>query len=393
MSSLWSRFTAAPHRVMFLPGAIQGVATMLWWMVALSGGSGAHPMPAGLMHGWQMLYGFFPFFVLGFLFTAMPNWLNGPAIARRDYLLAGAGMTLGVVAVYAGAVAVGLLLHLAGWSVALAALWRTLAGAGDPDRRHGLACWLAAALAGLGELLVLAGWSLDRPAWWAAGLELAVWGFLTPLFLTVCHRMIPWFTSRVVANYVMIRPYPPLWALWAGCLIHFGLVAAGRGEWSWLVDWPMAAIAFWFSARWGFARGFQVRLLAMLHLAFLWAGVAFALHGLDSLAAWLDLGWRAGHAPLHAFGIGFFGAMLIGMASRVSLGHSGRKLEADGFTWALFWAIQLVALARMAPDLGAGWFPHALVDLAGWAWLLVFGAWAWKYAPFYWRPREDGKPG
>ena len=82
----------------------------------------------------------------------------------------------------------------------------------------------------------------------------------------------------------------------------------------------------------------------------------------------------------------------IGMASRVSLGHSGRKLEADALIWGLFWTVQGVAAVRVLPDL-APFLPAAMITLAGLLWLLVFGLWAWKFAPMYWRPRVDGKPG
>lgn len=399
MSSFWSVYSAAPHRVMFLPGFIQGVLAMLWWMfdleMRLAGGAGLTDagLPATLLHGWLMVYGFFPFFVFGFLFTAAPNWLSGPAISRPAYVLTMLGLSLGTVFLYFGQSVAGLILHLLGWSVALQAILGTLRGATDPDKRHAWATWLALALGAAGELLMLAGLLADQTGWLQLGIELGVWGCLAPLFLTVCHRMIPWFTSRVVSNYVLIRPYSLLWALWAGCLLHFSLSAVGQGGLTWLVDFPLAALVFWFSSRWGFKRGFQVRLLAVLHIAFLWAGVAFALYGLDSLADFLGLAWSAGLAPLHALGIGFFGAMLIGVASRVSLGHSGRALQADAATWWLFWAIQAVALLRMLPDLSNQSMPQWLVSLAGLLWLFVFAGWSWKYAPMTWRRRVDGKPG
>lgn len=405
MSRLWSTYTAASHRVMFLPGALQGVAVMLWWLLDMesrrAGGPGmvSGGLPGPALHVWSMLYGFFPFFVFGFLFTAAPNWLNGPAIPRPAYVWAGMSMALGVALVHAGILApdltlAGLALHVAGWGVALWALIRTLFKAPPQDKIHAAVATLAVLLGALGDAVFLA---------WAAGADipdglvlaemLGIWGFLTPTFLAVCHRMIPWFTSRIVANYVMIRPYGPLWVVLAGCLLHGMLVYAGLADLNWPADLLMAGIVFWFSTRWGVLRGArQVRLLAMLHVAFLWAGLAFALSGIDGLAGFLDLGWRAGHAPVHALGIGFFSAMLIGMASRVSLGHSGRKLEADGVTWGLFWLVQGVALARMLPDLIPA-LPERMVTLAGVLWLLAFGLWAWKYAPMYWRPRVDGKQG
>lgn len=399
MPRIWSVFTAAPHRVLFLPGYIQGVLVMLWWLVDLesrfTGGTGLANtgLPAALLHGWLMIFGLFPFFVFGFLFTATPNWLSGPGIQRSAYVSSMLGLSLGALLLYFGESIAGMSMHLIGWSIAMQALFSTLRAAKDADPRHAWATWTALALGAAGELLMLAGLWLGHGDWPQLGLDLALWGCLLPLFISVCHRMIPWFTSRVVSNYVLIRPYSLLWALWAGCLLHFLLTAFGWDDLTWPVDFSLAALVFWFSSRWGLRSGFQVRLLAVLHVAFLWAGLAFVLYGLDSLAEYLGLAWSAGLAPLHALGIGFFGAMLIGMASRVSLGHSGRALQADTATWWLFWLIQGVALLRMLPDLFPESMPNRLISLAALLWLIVLAGWAWKYAPMTWQLRVDAKPG
>jgi uncharacterized protein involved in response to NO len=399
MSNLWSVYTAAPHRVLFLPGFIQGLLAILWWIfdleLRLTGNAGLVDLglPAPLLHGWLMVYGFFPFFIFGFLFTAAPNWLSGPGISRSAYILTMFGLSLGAALLYVGQSAAGLVLHLLGWSVAMQALLNTLRGRQDPDPRHAWATWLALMLGAAGELLLLGGLLFDHWEWLQLGIELGIWGCLVPLFLTVCHRMIPWFTSRVVSNYVLIRPYPQLWVMWGASLSHFVLLAAGQEALTWLVNFPLAVLVFWFSARWGLRRGFQVRLLAVLHIAFLWAGVAFSFYGLSSLAGFLGIDWSAGLAPLHALGIGFFGTMLIGMVTRVSLGHSGRALQADTATWWLFWAMQAVALLRMLPDLSADAWPGHWISMTGLLWLVVFAGWFWKYAPMTWRRRVDGKAG
>jgi uncharacterized protein involved in response to NO len=206
--------------------------------------------------------------------------------------------------------------------------------------------------------------------------------------------MIPWFTSRVVSNYVLIRPYSLLWALWTGCLLHFLLTAVGL----WRLD---------------LARGFfagSAGVLVLLTLGFAAAGsrrvcwlyCMLHFYGRDSHSrcmAWIVwrifLGWvgRPDWRRCMPLGIGFFGAMLIGMASRVSLGHSGRALQADTATWWLFWLIQGVALLRMLPDLFPESIPNRLISLAGLLWLIVLAGWAWKYAPMTWRARVDAKPG
>lgn len=404
MPSTWATYTAAPHRVLFLPGAIQLVLAMLWWLLDLEsrlGGLVGMPMPripSSLAHGWLMLYGLFPFFIFGFLFTAGPNWLSAPPITRRHHIATGLLMAAGSLLFYPGLflpglLTLGLTLHLAGWGIGLWALWKSLRAANVADRLHAWLAWAATLLGALGSLSYLLGAGAGVTVGFGVADLLGTWGFLVPLFLVVCHRMIPWFTSRVVANYVLIRPYSLLWFMLAASLTHGLLAGLGYLQWTWLADLPLAASAIWFTSRWGIARGLQVRLLAMLHIAFLWAGLAFGLFALDSLALYLGLGWNLGMAPLHALGIGFFASMLLGMASRVSLGHSGRKLEADNPTWALFWVLQAAALLRMLPDLLPAVIAYRAASLAALLWLLAFALWAMKYAPLYWRPRVDGKPG
>ncbi len=382
---------AAPHRPFFFLGAIQGVLSMVFWLGLLDGRI-VSALPADALHGWLMLYGFFPFFVLGFLFTALPNWVSGSPVGRTVYIGSAGLMGLGAMLFYLGLPSwIGVAVHVAGWAWAMLALAQVLVNAKPQDTRQPWLTWWATALGVVGDGLFLLGASSDSAGLMAAALTVGVWLFLTPLFLGVCHRMVPWFTSRVLNNYVIVRPYLPLWGMLAACLIHAGLEVANLPQWTWVVDLPLAVLAFWFISRWGITRSFHVRLLAMLHIAFVWAAAAFLLYGVSSLVQWLGGSWSAGMAPLHALGMGFFGAMLIGMASRVSLGHSGRKLECDTPTWGLFWLIQMAALLRMVPEVFP--FPFGWVWASGILWLVVLFLWAMRYAPMTWRPRVDGKPG
>jgi uncharacterized protein involved in response to NO len=98
---------------------------------------------------------------------------------------------------------------------------------------------------------------------------------------------------------------------------------------------------------------------------------------------------------LHALAIGYFASMVLGMASRVTLGHSGNALVLDRFPWLLFIGFQAAVLLRIFPDLlpgAVGTVTMNLYLLAGLTWLICFTLWAVRYAPLYWRPRIDGKP-
>lgn len=66
-TTIWDHITAAPHRSLFLVGALQGVFTLLWWVFDLSGryavaGQAVNWNVASTwVHAFLMIYGFFPF--------------------------------------------------------------------------------------------------------------------------------------------------------------------------------------------------------------------------------------------------------------------------------------------------------------------------------------------
>lgn len=430
MSSTLATLGAAPHRVLFLPGAAQLVLVLAYWSAVLLEGKGVAPaladtdLPALAAHGWLMVYGTFPFFIFGFLFTAVPNWLERPPLERRDYLPVAIPMALGATLFYPGvystALAAGAVgLHLLGWAAALRVLWRLLNAtrhlaphqtietppspgpmrviqavpAPATDRRHARVAFLACTLGAVGEASFLYWLLTEAPLAWRLAESLGIWGFLAPIFLAVCHRMIPWFTSRVVRDYAMYRPTVALWLMLAACLAHAALETTDLRAWLWLADGTLAVLTGWLALRW-YDRGIhRVRLLAMLHYGFPWVVLACTLYAIDSLGLLMAAQWDLGLAPVHALGIGFFASMLLAMATRVSLGHSGRKLEADGLSWTAFWLLQATALARLLPDLFSALDRPTWIILSAASWLAAFVPWALRYGPFYWRARVDGKAG
>ena len=111
--------------------------------------------------------------------------------------------------------------------------------------------------------------------------------------------------------------------------------------------------------------------------------------GALSLAVWAHALPRLGFAPTHLIVIGYFSSMLIAMVSRVSLGHSGRRLEADTLTWTCYLAVIASALLRASAELVPPPGLGSLMLAAGLLWLAAFGAWAWRYVPMYLAPRVD----
>jgi uncharacterized protein involved in response to NO len=394
-----------PHRFFFLLGAVQAVAVMLWWLVDLGGRYAglyapiAWTLPPPWAHAFLMNYTVFPFFVFGFLMTAMPNW-TGEAMPHRAHLYAGVPMALGVVLLYVGfatdarVVLAGVALLVAGW-VTGAGILASVVVANRGRDRFAVGLTVVMFVGALSAASFGAWLATDEPMFAAVSRHAGVWLFLVPLFLTIEHRLVPFFSSRIIEGYAVFRPQGSLPFLVAAAAVHCALELTGARAWLWLVDAPMAAWVAFLAVKWGLKGSFQARLLVMLHLTLVAAAVALALYAIDSLATAAGHAGALGLAPLHALTIGYFAATTVAMVSRVSLGHSGRALEADPLTWWAFVGVLATAGLRTVADL---WFMPPALRLglsvaAAVLWLAVFLAWVARYAPLYLRPRADGRPG
>jgi uncharacterized protein involved in response to NO len=408
-SGFWHHLSAAPHRSLFLAGALQGVFTLAWWLYdlvgryAVAGSFTVWSTPPTWAHAFLMIYGFFPFFIFGFLFTTYPNWMNGAKISPRVYMTTVLLMTIGIALFYTGLiysqsmVMFGVLAILAGFGVAFNALLRVLLAAKGQDRRHAIVTSIALSMGCLGVAAYLLWLITDMHFLLSLSRHAGVWFFLMPILLAVSPRMIPFFSSRVLQDYVIVRPYWLLWVMLACTAAHGILQLSGQIQYLWIADFLLAVCALYLSIRWGFLRSFQVSLLAVLHISFAWLGIAMLLYSLQSYFYMQNPEniLILGLAPLHALVIGYFASMVLGMASRVTLGHSGRPLELDRFTWQLFIGFQASTAVRILPEIMPvfGSFTPLLYLLAGLIWLFCFLLWAAHFIPIYWRPRVDGKPG
>jgi len=397
---------AAPHRVMFLSGAVQALMVMAFWSVEVGGRyAGLWPVPMWplltmfpppVLHALLISCGVFPFFIFGFILTAGPRWQGAGELSPGDYLpafilLAGGWLLVWTALLLPQLLVAGLVLALAGW-IAVALTLTRIARHRSTEREHivfvATAVWLGAA--GLAAFAVFAAGGV--PVWARLGISLAVWGFLLAVFLTVAHRMLPFFTSSAVRAYVLHRPAWALRVLLGASLAHGALTVLEATQWLWLVDLPAAFVAGRLNWLWWSRAAISNRMLAVLHVAFAWLAPAFALFALQSLLRDAVPGFL-GQAPLHALTLGFFASMLVGMASRVTLGHSGRPVAADAVMWRAFCMMQAAALLRVLSELPAVPGAYRLMWLSSLLWLGAFGAWAWRYAPACWRLRADGKPG
>jgi uncharacterized protein involved in response to NO len=392
--------------MMMFGGALQLVLTLLLWGLELLGRYTAFSAPVwqvpGLWgHGFFMLYTLFTFFIFGFLMTTYPRWMGGGEIPRRDYVHSFLWMTAALPLLYLGLflhrglMAAGVALLLIGWLLGLRALWRVYRATPAADKRYETLLNLYLGMAALGMLVYGVGLLLNSAMAYALAMLVGLWGFLVPLLLTVAHRMLPFFSGSVLESYQRVQPFRLLQLMVVAAFLRLLLSALGADVWLLLADAPLLLGSAWLSLRWGLVRSFAVPLLAVLHVAFLWLPVGMALFVIQDLALLLGQPGLLGQAPVHALGIGFVTGMTIAMATRVSLGHSGRPLRLDAFTGWLFVGLNLAALLRILAELpGPGVVTGLSTNLlAAAAWLLCLAPWALRYGWIYWTPRADGRMG
>jgi uncharacterized protein involved in response to NO len=392
----------APHRLMFLAGATAVIASMLWWACFLCAGYfglsfPAAPVPAGWAHAVFTQYGMLPCFMFGFLLTVFPRWTGQPPLARRRYVPVFAGLFGGYVLAQSGLLDLrplllaGIAAMLAGWIAALVALGGVLAGNEARDR-HALSCFAALVLGACG-LAAFGAFTLGAPWQFAfVAIKLGTFGLLLPVYFTVCHRMVPFFSANVAgARYRVFKPAWSLPLVWALLLAHLALDLTHRQDWLWLADAPLAIVFAIHAIGWQPWKCRRPGLLAALHLSFAWLPLAFALYAAQSLLAFFDRGFLLGRVPVHALTIGFFGSMLVAMVTRVTQGHSGRPLEMGAVAWLGFALLQAVALVRIGAELSSD-APRWLL-IAAFGWLAAFAPWVARSLWIWSTPRVDGKPG
>ena len=383
-------FLASPFRIFFLLVGLYGFAIVLAWMAFLFGGLA---LPVGWSplhwHSHEMLLGFTSAAIAGFILTAVSNWTGSPPLQGTKLALLVTTWLLGRVAMWC----VGYLPLLL---VAFIDMVFLLALAGALLQiliRHGNKRNLP--LGGMILMLALAnlsmhiGFNTGVTAWLKQGQALAM-GLITLIMLVIGGRIIPLFTANWLRNQgIASAPVSRPLVDRAAILFTALLIPA---EW---IDYPLltgciALIAAAFNAfrllGWKSWSVVREPLLWVLHLGYAWIVIALLLKGLNAFGLVAPAAW------LHALGVGAMGTLILGIMTRVSLGHTGRPFKLPSLAWLIYIGITFAALCRVGAALG--WIDYQLgVMTAAAAWCFACGLFVLTYWPVLSRPRVDGRPG
>ncbi|HVS77739.1 MAG TPA: NnrS family protein, partial [Steroidobacteraceae bacterium] len=207
------------------------------------------------------------------------------------------------------------------------------------------------------------------------------------LISVVGGRIVPSFTRNWLVNRGETRLPAPAGLIDRGSLgvLHAALVA-----WVFLPSARPIGFALLAGAalnlgrllRWRGAAARGEALLVILHLGYVWLVVGVAALGYAIIDAAFPLS-----AAIHALTAGAIGTMILAVMTRVSRGHTGRKLSADGATILIYSLVILAAATRIAAALATGAREDLLLGAAA-LWIGAFGLFVLRYAPVLLLPRR-----
>ena len=111
---------------------------------------------------------------------------------------------------------------------------------------------------------------------------------------------------------------------------------------------------------------------------------------IDASSLLFNIAWT-GSVAVHVFTFGAMGLVIPAMIIRISNGHTGRKVAFGAYEKSVLWIMILAfALRLVGPQLAPGAYLRWL-DMAATCWFVAFMLLGWRFIPYFYRPRIDGK--
>ncbi len=378
-------FFSYGFRPFFLSAAVfAGVALPIWAMI-LSGVDHTHFLYVPReWHVHEMIFGFLPAVIAGFLFTAMPNWTDRPPIKGLPLMVLWALWLAGRVVIaipwpppFVCAIVDGAFL------IALAMIvWREIAIGNAWDRSPiGVLISLYAIANLLFHVRALSDATTDLP-------ERMALSVIIMLLALIGGRVIPGFTLDYLREHRMPQR-PPSFSRFDGASILLAAIAAI----AWTVQ-PQALMTGWLLVaaglvnlirllRWYGWITWREPLVLILHVGYGWLAISLLILG----AAIMGVALRQEDA-VHVLTTGAVGSMTLAIMTRASLGHTGRPRHAGPMTEMIYMLVNVGAMLRVfgpTTDLSTSF----ILGLSAMVWSSAYVLFAIVYGPFLLRPSLD----
>ena len=364
-------------RPFFLMGSVWAALEVLAWLPVLHG---AFLIPTAFSprdwHVHELLFGYLPAIIAGFLLTAIPNWTGRLPLQGAPLAVLGLTWLAGrYVVTFSDRIGwIGATVVDSAFLVLMAAAVAREIIAGRNWRNLKVTVLLG--LLAAGNIAFHLEAHVGGMATYATRVGIAV---VMMLIMVIGGRIIPSFTRNWLLRQKPGRLPAPFGRFDVACL---GLSGIGLMAWVLAPEHAATGMALFAAAaanairlgRWAGDRTFADRLVLVLHVAYAFVPLGFLLASLSAF------GVTPPSAGIHAWTAGAMGLMTLAVMSRASLGHAGQPLVASPALQLVYAAALLAALARIAAALFID-FDAVLLAVAALAWGAAFLGFAFLYAP------------
>ena len=380
-------FFSYGFRPFFLGAALFAGVAIPAWVLIVTGATGTNFLyPQREWHVHEMLFGFLPAAMAGFILTAIPNWtaripIRGTLLASLWVLWLGGRLLVAVpgpVPVIAAVIDAAFLASLA------AVIWREIAAARIWNRSAiGVLITLYAGANILFHVLALRETSTEVP-------ERVALSILLLLLTFIGGRVTPAFTAEYLAGRHSDE-HPSVFSRFDVVSMLLVLLAAL----AWIVQPEGRAAGALFLAagaanvirvaRWRGWLAWREPLVWILSVGYGWVALSLLALGAASL------GLLPAANAVHVLTAGAAGTMTLAVMTRASLGHTGRGRQADLMTAVMYLLVNVGAILRIlapATDNPTS-LTTVLLGMAAFAWSGAYLLFALGYGPMLLRPALD----
>jgi len=376
-----------PFRIFFLACGIYAIFIIAAWLAILLG---VLNLPLAwtplYWHSHEMIFGVVTAAICGFLLTAMCNWTGAQPLKGLGLFGLVSLWVAGRVVMWVGnALPTELVILVDAIFLPVVTAYVAYILLKHGNKRN-LILAVILTLLSICNISMHAGAYTNNYYWLWAG-ETSALGLITLIMVIIAGRIIPLFTinglrsqgydvekiknssllsTLAIASTALLIPlnfftqYP----------ILIGIVALSA-----------AVINTVRLAQWASLATKREPLLWILHVGYAWIVVALVLKSMAAFNLWIAPSvWQ------HALGLGAMSSLILGMMTRVSLGHTGRPLSLPRFGVVIYLAISVAAITRLLVALSWIDFQIGLI-LTTIAWIVAFGFFTILYYPILTKPR------
>jgi len=367
-------FFSQPHQPFFMLAFINAIVSMLLFPLLFTD-TLSSAIPIRLYHVYSIVFLLFTPAFLAFLLTTFPRFSATNPIEKNKYLgIFGLFFLASLLSYFSLFSSSFLLLSMLfslsahGASIYILLSIYKISTVEDKDDQFWILVSLSFGL--ISQLILLLSFWL--PFFHTLAIQIAIYLYLFLMFFTISQRMVPFF------SHTPITKHKERFKVIVGLLSLHIFLELIEAHSSFLVDLFLAYLLGRELYRWKLPFPNTTPLVWILHIALFWIPIAFVLSAISSLIT-LTTGTTYLYLGIHVLSLGFFLTMLIGFGTRVTLGHSGNKMQIDNHTKYLFYLTQIVVLSRILTSLFTEEYLLVMFNLSVIIWLGLFLLWGYKF--------------